>query len=61
MPIFIGRVNVGHNNCFSKQLMWVIVLFCASFVPSVIFNVLDGNLCEGSREGLGSWIYINLH
>ena len=30
--IFIVRINVGHVNCFSRRLTWVIILFCATIV-----------------------------
>ena len=40
-PILIMRINVGHINCFSRELMWVIICFYTSFwcKVTIIFYV----------------------
>ena len=45
---------MGHSNFFSRRLVWVIILFCATFVLKLIFNVLVGNL----HENPGSWTHM---
>ena len=42
----VTAFNVGHTDCFLRKLTWVIVLFCATIVLWIIFNVWVGSLRE---------------
>ena len=45
---------MGHNNCSSKKLVWVIILLCAIFVLNLIINVLARSLYHDLGEDSSS-------
>ena len=57
--LIIGNI-IGHNKCFPRKVMWVIVLYCATFVLQVTSNVLVIIPYEDVGEDPRSWTHVNL-
>ena len=51
-------ITMGHIHYYSRKLMWMIILFCATFVLYLIFNVLVTGLHEDLGEDQESWNHI---
>ena len=54
LPTLIySRLLGPHLLSFSRKLVWVITLFCATFILKLISNVLVGSPHEVSKEDTG--------
>ena len=51
--IKFSKFSVVHTNYFPTDLLWMIVLFCATFVLNFIFDVLVESLHEDLGEDMG--------
>jgi hypothetical protein len=55
----VAKISVGNIlMVFLENRMWVVVLFCATFVLQLQFDVLVGDLHEDLRDDPG---FLDLH